>query len=170
MLLHHLKHRHIPDWQADRIDGKARWLVPWAIFSVLLFAAYACVLSPWFLDGETLKFKRVHRLPLNLADDTVLKVSNLLVIRIDSNQRVHVGEAVFEFFVSPEYSKSISRVTDPIWRRQLHCTLQTEIKKPRKIATIVIEVAPNTPWEVIANVCGSVRSVSDAQQYLKVNN
>ncbi len=165
MPYHRTISRRIPDWQVDCIDGKAKWLVPWAIFAVLLGVSMTRTLAPWFLDGETLKFKYEQEFHLHLAAGGNFTGPEVLSVRIDDAQNVHVGGTILEFVIPVQ----AQQITDPSWRREVRSLLQREVKQRTKVSTLLIEAAPNVSWEVVATIAASVRNISRATQYLQVN-
>ena len=156
----------MPDWQLDRIDSKGRWLLPWAVFAVMLGSVFSWLYSGQIVHG--LGRPVVSALPLRLANGVSLVPSSTTIIRIDNSKDIHVGDAVIEFSMPILEAGEEPKITDEKWRRRVHQRLRTELQKRAGLSAIVVEVAPDVPWEVVAAVCAGAQWGSDARQYLVV--
>lgn len=156
----------MPDWHLDRIDSKGRWLLPWAVFAVTLGAIFSWLYTGQIVHG--LGRPVVSALPLCLANGVSLERSSTAIIRIDNSKDIHVGDQVIVFSMPILEAGEGPKITDEKWRRRVHQRLRTELQKRAGLAAIVVEVAPDVPWEVVAAVCAGAQWGSDARQYLVV--
>ena len=166
MRIHRPNARRVPDWQVDRFDSKGRWLLPWAIFAVTLGFSLTRVLFSTYLPF--LGYPVLSNLPLRLANGIAPDSPSVWTIRIDSARTVHVGDASVVFVVPAPGLQDRPRLTDAVWRRQIRRLFQSEARKHVGHSAILIDVAPDVPWGLVAAVCVNVQGASLARQHLVV--